>query len=1458
MIHAPVPGHERARRRVARPSRAGTATSAAVALLGLLAAFPSPARPAAVPDAGTGGPVRVERSDDAGLLLAFSAGDTAWSATAAPDGGAPLWELRLRGFSGRGAPARPVLPAWGAWIVVPPGMRPVVAPLEERWEAAPPRRLLVGPTPVALRDPETGEEDLGAELLLPGESPRRGRLLPAAPLTAESVAEGASGQPPLVVGEPIAWRGRRIASVTLAPLAAGADGLASRLLRAGRWEIRFVPASRPAGSAAAGTGSGRGDDRFGFLFLNPDGLRRWPAEGAAGGAAAPATAAAARRDVVPLAPEIQLLVPKTQLYRLTADRMRQLGWLPSGGVREDQVRLYQRRYNAADPAHYLEVEVPIRLLGDGGDFSDGEALLFYALRARDDYGWTDDTEGVPVDVPGCGDPDELNNGPSGAADPGLRTGNVYWLAFADAPVGTPWVRMSEAALPPAAGAPLPRYRRVDYVEEDSGYREFTLDADGDRNHFNRYTDTAATVAIPLWSPDPDGLDGEARAGLIGWTITQNERLVRVSLVCGASTVDLGYHNLNNLTEVLAVSAEPIGGGALAAPSATLRVDSLNDPPTAISSFLDWVELSYDALYRAVDDVLTFPGDDAAGARDFEVTGFTRADVGVIEVTDPHRPVWIALEAGNVVDAGGSYTLSLRAVQQAGVPRRFAAVAGLTGTGVPEFATFNSRRILAPVDPTVASGSPGVLVVTHGAFRAALQPWIDYRTGAAGGGHALHVVDVQDVYDWFSGGLKDPWAIRRFCEYAMDRWGSWGLLLVGDANENARALNVVDGTYDWVPTHLHAQYVLNPPEALAADKWFATPAAGPSYPGGTRVPAEMVVGRFPCNTEAELSTMVAKTLQAEADQSGQAWRRRALFIADDDFSYGYGDQASPTLVRDALERRFRVSEDSLAVRWDRFAGGAQAPGRFFLSSYLDPQFPPGDTTRNLTLAKQYTASLALPALLADLSQGALLVHYQGHANAKLLCHEVLFQDERAAPSPFVRQDILGLANAGKPWVFVGLGCHIAEWAQNTADRNGPEHASLAEKLLTHASGACASYASSGFEFLVSNDDFAQLQLDQWMFSPPRPFGGARTGWRLGDLLLAGEAAVLARYTGSYDYEYRALAAQYCLLGDPLLVLDCGPPTVAAVLTDAADAPLLEGMEVAALDTTNVRRIRLTAVDEAGVDRLVVLDSAGNDLSAAVTELPPPDPATNQRAVYEIALPVRPFDHAVTLHVYDTSDRLPSDNHATLTVRLPLTGTLYLAGSPEPVEPGAVRFAAGVPLDFTAVVATPSYVPAGASLLLTGEGLTLANVHVSRRDGRTLDLSFTATAPDAGATLRGVTLVVDGYPTAFVLQQGEGPLEAYSLGEVLAYPNPAPGPVRILFRTTAPACPGRIAIYTVGGRRVAMLPFGADRVDAGQGLLTWDGRDGEGDAVANGVYLYRVELDAPGGGLRSGMQRLVVMR
>ena len=43
-----------------------------------------------------------------------------------------------------------------------------------------------------------------------------------------------------------------------------------------------------------------------------------------------------------------------------------------------------------------------------------------------------------------------------------------------------------------------------------------------------------------------------------------------------------------------------------------------------------------------------------------------------------------------------------------------------------------------------------------------------------------------------------------------------------------------------------------------------------------------------------------------------------------------------------------------------------------------------------------------------------------------------------------------------------------------------------------------------------------------------------------------------------------------------------------------------------------------------------------------------------------------------------------------------------------------------------------------------------------------------------------------------------------------------------------------------------------------IVPWNGRDRAGDRLANGVYLYRVELDTALGAVSSGMQRLVVMR
>ena len=81
---------------------------------------------------------------------------------------------------------------------------------------------------------------------------------------------------------------------------------------------------------------------------------------------------------------------------------------------------------------------------------------------------------------------------------------------------------------------------------------------------------------------------------------------------------------------------------------------------------------------------------------------------------------------------------------------------------------------------------------------------------------------------------------------------------------------------------------------------------------------------------------------------------------------------------------------------------------------------------------------------------------------------------------------------------------------------------------------------------------------------------------------------------------------------------------------------------------------------------------------------------------------------------------------------------------------------------------------------------------------------------------------------------------------------------LFRTEAPATTGWIRIYSVSGQRVKSLRVRMDHFTGGDAAICWWGHDNENDQLANGIYLYRVELDSPLGTVASGMQRLVLMR
>jgi hypothetical protein len=155
----------------------------------------------------------------------------------------------------------------------------------------------------------------------------------------------------------------------------------------------------------------------------------------------------------------------------------------------------------------------------------------------------------------------------------------------------------------------------------------------------------------------------------------------------------------------------------------------------------------------------------------------------------------------------------------------------------------------------------MLIIAPADFRDAVDPLRAYHESE---GLATEVVDVQDLYDEFSYGSKEPGAIRDFLERAHSQWqiAPRFVLLVGDATYDPR--DYLGYGEDLVPTKL----VDTENFETASDDWFADL-------DDDGVP-EMAVGRLPVDSAAEAAQVVAKIV---AHESAARPLERALMVAD---------------------------------------------------------------------------------------------------------------------------------------------------------------------------------------------------------------------------------------------------------------------------------------------------------------------------------------------------------------------------------------------------------------------------------------------------------------------------------------------------------------------------------------------------------------------------------------------------
>jgi hypothetical protein len=396
--------------------------------------------------------------------------------------------------------------------------------------------------------------------------------------------------------------------------------------------------------------------------------------------------------------------------------------------------------------------------------------------------------------------------------------------------------------------------------------------------------------------------------------------------------------------------------------------------------LDRYAVTYPRAFVAREGALSF---EAAGGA-FEVTGLPSADVVVYRQTATGAA---RLEGVAVTADGASYRA--RFAGTAEPARYWLASAGALGTAG-----------IAPARPRadITSGKADYLVIAHPSFIEGIQRLVDYH---AGRNLAVKVVDARDVYDQYGGGVFGAAAIRDYIRAVKEPMGLRHVLLVGgDTYDYLDYLG--KGSMSFIPTPytdtgLGVRHA--PVDTLYADV------------DGDRVP-DLSLGRLPVRTEAELASVVAKTL-AYADKG---YGRTAVFAADkkDDIS--------------------RFADDST-----KFIAGLPAGWRVERADVDDG------------------VDVAREKLLSRLNEGVALTSYVGHSSALDWTFDGLF---KAA-------DARSLANAGRPTVVLQWGCWNTYYV-------APSYNTLAHTfLLSGDRGAAAVLGASTLTQAASDVVLGQL-------------------------------------------------------------------------------------------------------------------------------------------------------------------------------------------------------------------------------------------------------------------------------------------------------------------------------------------------------------------------------------------------
>jgi hypothetical protein len=437
---------------------------------------------------------------------------------------------------------------------------------------------------------------------------------------------------------------------------------------------------------------------------------------------------------------------------------------------------------------------------------------------------------------------------------------------------------------------------------------------------------------------------QLEVALQGATTQAHQVLVQLN---GMDVGTLNYAGMSNSSTSLSISPTLLREG-------DNTVKLITQAGSADVSLVDRLRLTYAHLYRAENNRLNFS---AGSSSVVNVEGFSSPRIRVLDITNPNDVQEVSPQ---IKAQGASYTVTIE-------PGMTSATRNLLAFADDQFEHPAAITLNRPSSWSQGNNAADFLIITDRQFRTSVKPLALLRGGQ---GMSVAVVDVEDIFDEFSYGARDPQAIKDFLSWVSTHWQKSPrfVLLVGDGSYDPRNYQG-KGQFDLIPTKMvDTRYM-----ETADDDWYAD--------FNNDGIAEMAVGRLPVRTTQEASAVISKIVNYHpaADNSGNG----VLLISDKIGADGFNFESTSNELKPLIPGNVNVQS---IVRHDE----------------------DGSTIRT--------------QIVNSLNQGPLIANYAGHGT----------YDKWTGDGVLRTSDAGSLANSGKTSLFVTMTCMNGYYVDTTTD------------------------------------------------------------------------------------------------------------------------------------------------------------------------------------------------------------------------------------------------------------------------------------------------------------------------------------------------------------------------------------------------------------------------------------------